>query len=470
VSLHRLSTEHVVTALRGDRISTRRITFPFSEQKKINAAIAFEVEEDLPFDIDDCLIDWERTRSDRSSTEVVASIAKRADVSEIVETLGAAGCAPQTLETEGLVLGNLTALFDLPGTRMLIDLGHTKSTCCILVDGRAVAARTIPVGGRLLTEAVAKDRGLDFDRAEQTKHEEDVVGRAARGSMPETAAVIDRLVREIVRTASSLEGTLADLGSGPVAKLTLFGGGAQLGGIDAMLSERTGIPAACLDRPEAGHGESLDTAVPLLLYAPAIALALRGTARARTRTNFLQDEFAVRFDLSRYRRDFGSTAMLAGIALLLAIVSFVTATTLEFRRADAVEAAVNQLYSDAFPGEAVPDNAATALRQALRDADARAEFLGVYPGNLSALDVLTEISRHIPADLELVFEELMIDRQTIRMKVFAKKFESADRLGAELAKFPPFARAQIGAIENVPKRDGKRFTVTITLATEEERA
>jgi hypothetical protein len=84
--------------------------------------------------------------------------------------------------------------------------------------------------------------------------------------------------------------------------------------------------------------------------------------------------------------------------------------------------------------------------------------------------VLTEISRHIPADLELVFEELMIDRQTIRMKVFAKKFESADRLGAELAKFPPFARAQIGAIENVPKRDGKRFTVTITLATEEERA
>ena len=40
----------------------------------------------------------------------------------------------------------------------------------------------------------------------------------------------------------------------------------------------------------------------------------------------------------------------------------------------------------------------------------------------------------------------------------------ADRLGAELAKFPPFARAQIGAIENDPKRVGKRFSVTITLA------
>jgi hypothetical protein len=51
------------------------------------------------------------------------------------------------------------------------------------------------------------------------------------------------------------------------------------------------------------------------------------------------------------------------------------------------------------------------------------------------------------------------------MKVYAKKFESADRLGAELAKFSPFARAQIGSIENDPKRGGKRFNVTITLAT-----
>jgi len=464
-TLHRLSTEHVVTALQGDRISLRRLAFPFAEPKKISAAIPFEVEEDLPFDIDDCLIDWEKVRSDRSSAEVVASIAKRADVLEIVETLGTAGCAPQTLETEGLVLGNLTALFDLPGTRMLIDLGHAKTTCCVLVDGRAVAARTIPVAGRLLTEAVAKDRGLDLRSAEQAKCEEGVLGSAAGGTTPQTAAVIDRLAREIVRTASSLEGVLADLGAGAVGELTLFGGTAQLAGIDEILSERTRIPAARIGLPNEGHGESLAADGPPLLYAPSIALALRGTAQAKTRTNFLKDEFAVRIDLSRYRRDFGWTAVLGGIALVLATASFVTSTTLDLRRAEAVEATSDQLYREAFPGKPVPANAIMTLRQALRDANNRAEFLGVYPGNLSALDVLSEISRHIPEDLDIVFEELVIDRQTIRMKVYAKKFESADRLGAELAKFSPFARAQIGSIENDPKRGGKRFNVTITLAT-----
>ena len=91
----------------------------------------------------------------------------------------------------------------------------------------------------------------------------------------------------------------------------------------------------------------------------------------------------------------------------------------------------------------------------------------MYPGNLSALDVLSEISRRVPPDLDIIFEEVNIDRRVVRMKVYAKKFESADRLGAELAKFEPFARAKIGSIESDPKRGGKRFTVTISLSKPE---
>jgi general secretion pathway protein L len=470
VALHRLSTDHVVTALRGDRISSRRLSFPFGERKKITAAVPFQVEEELPFDLDDCLIDWESIRSDRSSSDVVASIAQRDEVSRIVETLGAARCPPRTLEAEGLVLGNLTAMFDLPGTRMLIDLGHAKATCCVLVDGRAVGARTIPVGGRLLTEAIARDRSLDLASAERAKCEEGVLGSAAGSITPQTAAVLDRLAREIIRTASSLEEVLAALGAGPVGELTLFGGTAQLDRIDEILTERTRIPAARLGLPNEGHGETLAKGDPPLAHAPAIALALRGTAQAKTRTNFLQDEFAVRIDLGRFRKDFGWTAVLAGVTLVIAIVSFATSTVLELRRAEAVEATVDRLYSEAFPGEPVPDNAIVTLRQALADANDRAEFLGVYPGNLSALDVLTEISRRIPEDLDIVFEELSIDRQIIRMQVYATKFESADRLGAELAKFAPFASAQIGSIEKDPKRGGKRFSVTISLASPEESA
>ncbi|MFP8880991.1 MAG: PilN domain-containing protein, partial [Myxococcota bacterium] len=133
-----------------------------------------------------------------------------------------------------------------------------------------------------------------------------------------------------------------------------------------------------------------------------------------------------------------------------------------------VEQQVAVLYEQIFPGKAMPSNATAALQNEVRSAGERAEFLGVYRGNLSALDLLEEVSKRVPPDLDVLFEELIIDRQIIRMRVYAKSFEAADRLGAELAKFPPFAKARIGAIETDKKRGGKRFTVTINLATENE--
>ena len=90
------------------------------------------------------------------------------------------------------------------------------------------------------------------------------------------------------------------------------------------------------------------------------------------------------------------------------------------------------------------------------------DFLGVYPGNLSALDLLTELSKLIPKNLEIGLEELSIDRQNVRMRIRGKSFQDADRLGEVLAGFAPFASSRVGAIDT-DKQGNKRFTVTISL-------
>ena len=56
----------------------------------------------------------------------------------------------------------------------------------------------------------------------------------------------------------------------------------------------------------------------------------------------------------------------------------------------------------------------TALREEVRIAQERADFLGVYRGNLSALDLLVEISSRVPQELEVGLEEIAIDRQVDR--------------------------------------------------------
>jgi len=334
------------------------------------------------------------------------------------------------------------------------------------MDGRAVAVRTLAIGGRHITEAIAKDRGWTLDEAERSKCEDGIFQLGFNSSSSGALAVMDRLAREVVRTLESLEPILGGAPDAQVAAITLFGGSAKLHRVDEYLSERAGIPAHRLALPPEAEGAALVAGGDPVLFAPAIALALRGTARAVTRMNFRQDEFAYRTDLRQiFGRDMRPTAILAASVVVLMGASIATSITLDSRRAVQLEEQVAQIYADAFPGQPAPANPIAAMRDAGIKARDRADFLGVYGGNRSALDLLAELSRRIPDDLEVKFEEVTIDRRVVRIKVFAKSFEAADRLTSQLAASDPFLDAKIdGEVKASRKRDGKTFNVTIPLA------
>jgi general secretion pathway protein L len=463
--LHHLPTEHVVTAIPGDRLSSRRLQFPFRDRKKLNQAVPFEVEGEIPFDIEDVLVDWELVGGERSQATVNACIAQRKHVSELLLQLRGANCEPRILEAEGFLLSNLTALFDLPGTRLLADLGHRKTTLCLLMDGKAVATRTLPIGGLHLTKAIAADRDWNSEDAERAKCEDGIFHLGFESAAPGALAVMDRLAREIVRTLESLEATLGGSPVSQVAAITLMGGTAKLHRIDEYLSERTGIATAKLALPPEGENQALVAGGDPVLFAPAIALALRGTARAVTRMNFRQHEFAYRTDLRQiFGRDLRQTAAMAAGAVVLMAASTTTSIVLDSRRAGRLDSQVAQLYTEVFPDQPTPSNPVAAMRDAGIEARDRADFLGVYGGNRSALDLMAELSRRVPTDLEVKFEEVSIDRRVIRIKVFAKSFEAADRLTQRLAATEPFELAKVdGEITTSRKRQGKEFTVTIPL-------
>src|SRR5262245_45533561 len=318
VALHRLGTEHVVAALPGDRVTTRRLHFPFRDRRKLAQAVPFAVEADLPFELEQVVVDWEIAANEAAQTEVLAQVAPRGEVSRLLALLESAGCTPRTLEAEGLALANLGAVFDLPGVRLLADLGHRKSTFCLLADGRPVASRTVRIGGLALTQALARDRNLSLERAEQIKCGEGVLRQGAAG--PQVGAVLERLAREILLLRGSLEEVTARLGT--IESVVLCGGTALLADLDAYLAEHTGLSTARLAYPREGAGAGFVAGGPPVLFAPAIALALRGTAQARTRTNFRQDEFAVRIDLDRLRREFRFTPWLAAACAGAGLLSF----------------------------------------------------------------------------------------------------------------------------------------------------
>jgi hypothetical protein len=155
------------------------------------------------------------------------------------------------------------------------------------------------------------------------------------------------------------------------------------------------------------------------------------------------------------------------VALLLGVLSLGTRMVLDARRADAAERRARELVAQALPGRDAADPLA-AMQAAVRSAQSRADTLGVYRGNLSALDILTEISRLVPPDLDVVFEELSIDRQVIQIKGHSPSFGSVDALRTKLAEFGPFAEITVGDITADARRGGQNFNVRISLSEDGE--
>ena len=466
IRLHHLPVEHVVCALPGDRLSSRRLDFPFRDRKKLRQAVPFEVEGEVPFAIEDLLVDWQIVGGERTQATVAVAIAQRKDITSLLAELAEANCDPRILEAEGFALANLASLFDLPGTRLLADIGHRKTTLCLLMDGRVISTRTAPIAGHALTEAIARDRDWSTSDAERSKCEDGIFD-GSLGSTSETAlGVVDRISREMIRTLGALEPFLGGSPQSQVSAITLVGGSAKLHRVDEYLSERTGISASRLALPAQEEGAALVAGGDPVLFAPAVALALRGTAQAASKMNFRQGEFAYRTDLRQvFGREIRTTAALAACFIALLAMTAATSITLDARRARTLEQQVTQLYTEVFAGEAVPANPIAAMRSAGAQARARADFLGVYGGNRSALDLLAELSRRLPEDLEVKFEEVSIDRRVVRIKVSAKSFEAADQLTTQLAASEPFREAKIdGEVKASRKRNVKIFNVTIPLA------
>ena len=169
---HGLPLDFVVTALPADQCTQRHLRFPFHDPKKIARALPFEVEDDLPVPLQELILAHEPGVVGEEQTDVLVVLAQKRAVAERLDTYRPGGIEARVLEIEGAVLANLAAFLELGDeNRLILDLGHRKTTLCLLARGRPVLLRSIPVAGHHLTVALAEKLGLDVEAAEEQKHE-----------------------------------------------------------------------------------------------------------------------------------------------------------------------------------------------------------------------------------------------------------------------------------------------------------
>jgi type IV pilus assembly protein PilM len=410
--LGRLNTadvESLYAAVSGDAATIRSVQLPASASRKIEQVLRFELDEALPFPIEEAVFDWVETARTSEQVHITAAVVRAQRVREIVEGLSTTGFDPREI---GVAVFAYAVDFPSPSTgpgrgapeepTAIVDVGHTRTNVFVANDG-VQTARTILRGGRDLTLKLAQAAGVPFEAAELDKRREGLSGGRVGRILADAARP---LARELKNTFA---GHIA-AGGKRIRRVLLCGGGALLQGFGPFLADELGVPVEAygadlraLDRAGAPSPESM---------VLAHCLARRDSVEKAKRLNVRRGGLAFRGDHGMLRR-----RILAAAAFVLVLLgAWIFSSYAEYRLLKG--AAVTQeeelkRQTLAFFGKELVE---------------RSEIDALVAGNKSAaapvplrdaFDIVVELSKRIPTsvvhDIDLL--DIKPKRITIRAQV-----------------------------------------------------
>jgi Tfp pilus assembly PilM family ATPase len=471
-------------AVPGDHLSVRVLELPFSDPRKIDQVVGYELEGQIVNAIEDVVFDHLVVEQRPEGSTVLAVATKREELAAFIAATEARGIHPRALYAAPVLYRAL-----LPGPpaggrgggpgqegeegevappcHALLDFGHHHTNVCILRGGQAINARTIRRGGAQLTDAIAKAFKADLGRAEAAKRDEAFLVSPGRPAGTPLAAKLDAVLREaLAPLVRELRQTLASFSStmkAEVDSLLVVGGGGRLAGLLPFLEAELGLPARFLAVRPALEGASAGAAAADeegaapesddQALAAAIVLAASNGSRE---IDFRRGPFVFRASFSIIRQKALHLAAL-GAALLMAggIDMGAKWSNLRDERKQLdkdLKTATSELFGK-------PRDDADAIAQLLRRG--YREELAPVP-KASAFDLLDQISRKVPpADkIKLDVGELDIRPKKTFMKGTVDSGAAVDEIAAKLKEIDCFEDVTKGAITEVSE-GGKQFSLTI---------
>ncbi len=158
-----------VTDFPGRKASTWFVELPFTDQRRIDQTLPFELENYVPFDLDDMVLDYRVIRSESGRSRVLAALAPRGEVGSTLQALKKLKVDPRAIILDGDALAHVPPGKNADKTLAIVDIGHTQTIVTIRSGGQTDFIRAIPRGGLQVTQAVMRAFGVNYRTAEAMK-------------------------------------------------------------------------------------------------------------------------------------------------------------------------------------------------------------------------------------------------------------------------------------------------------------
>lgn len=321
VSRNEWQKDPFVIGVPGQQTFARFCKLPPVEPKKIPDIVKFEAGQQIPFDINEVVWDYQVFQAKDSPDVEVGIFAMKNDlVRRQLDAFAALASAPTAIQTIPMALYNFchfdaqTPIGDRQAT-VIVDVG-AQNTDLIVVEASSAWTRNIPLGGNNFTDALVKAFKLSFAKAENLKRTA-ADSKYARQVFQAMRPVFADLVAEIQRSLGFYSSTHRDV---EIKAVMASGNAFRLPGLQKYLENNLTIPEGVTRLEKftklvpSATANAPQFAENALAFGAAFGLALQGLGLAPISSNLLPPELARIAMWKRKRYYFAATAACLGMA------------------------------------------------------------------------------------------------------------------------------------------------------------
>ncbi len=458
-----LMADTVVISVPGVSMATHSLALPFNDSKKVEAALSGEVADQLPFDLDEAVYDYQANETktgEVKGSQVLVGVVRKEELGALLATLKKSKIDPRIVTHPGMAYQNvLSALPPSDEAVAVIDLGHERTNLAIGRAGGPIDfARTFMGGGLALSKALSTEFKIPLAEAQTWKEAHGAVGAEVVGPDAERAAgAFMRALQPVIRELRASLKSYAAKFKRPVTRLLLCGGTAKLLGLAGQFEHDLGLPTTIATLPPEAQGALGLGAGPEAIQAWALALRGQATGAKAPRFNLRRGEFAFKSDFDFARDKLGQIAAFGVVLLILLVASGIARNTILERR----EKAVDQLLCDVT--QRIIGKCERNFDIAINLLEGKESPAAGVPKR-SAVSLLAEVSQRIPADSPVTLDRVTVDLDRVELVCQAPSVKQMEDVIAALKTYKCFKEISEGKVEK--SKDGTKVTFRLDVKVE----
>jgi len=460
---HNIEYQEVHTSVPGAEVTTHFLPLPFATRRRSEQVLPFELENIVPFDLDAMHVAFDVLgKAPEGGFKIMVCITPKENIKKFLGHLAQAGVDPKKVGVIPFSLYGAAAL-QLPeeqGAYALADFGRQYTDLTLVNKGELLGLRSIPMGGAVLDEKLAKALNIDADRARELKETK----ADLRGDDKAAQVLRESIEPLLVRLRQVLQGARSQYGV-EITRLYLLGRASLLQGLDALLADELGVEVSRFTSLPAGvpvnNGD--DDPVNQARFAAAFAEVHSGVGPLRNmKLNLRLGEFFYRKQRTAMKASIRSAVAVGFIILALLLYNVVASNMQKRKYHQALSDQVVQIYLKAFPG--VPPTQPLQQFQAqigkTMDKYKTVGFMG--EGDLRALDVIKQLSEAIPPDITVDIKKIDLPPDLLKFEGECNAFDDVDKIENVLSGLTGFKSVKKESSRSVSEKVKFKFSVHLT--------